>query len=404
MKTVKDIDIQGKTVLLRADYNVPIKDGVIIDDYRMRQALVTLEYLLEQNCQVVIISHLGRPEGEVVEEFSLAPVAEHLSSLINQPVVLAKGFDEVDSSNNQITLLENLRFWPGEEAGDLEFAKKLAGLGEVFIQDGFGVVHRSHASIELVAKLLPSVAGLLLDREISTITQAMEQPDRPLTVILGGAKVSDKIGVIERFIDVADHILIGGAMANTFLAYQEHNMGASLVETDQDEVITRLGNKALTKNTSDQECECSLEDKVCFDCIELFELPSDVAVAKAIEEDQQRKVVEIDKVSDDDYVLDIGPDTIKRYQDIIAESKTVIWNGPVGYSELPEFSIGSNSLADEIKSHRSQITSIIGGGDTAAFVLNWDDEGSSFTHVSTGGGAALDLMAGKELPGIKALD
>lgn len=398
MKTIQCADVAGKTVLLRADYNVPLAGGQISDDYRMAQSLLTLRYLLEHDCRIVIISHLGRPEGKPTPEFSLAPVAKHLQKLIGQPVMLATDFDEVDSGKNQITMLENLRFWPGEEANDVGFAEKLATLGEVFVQDGFGVVHRAHASTEAITKLLPSVAGLLLEREVTIINEAMENPKRPLIAILGGAKVSDKIELVERFIDVADHILIGGAMANTFLKFIGYPIGKSIYEKGADHEVKRILDKMHRKVWSEGE----------FDSIdflhEILSLPcEDAAVAKAVDKNERRVEVSAREVRDDEYILDLGSQSIIKFCSRIPTAGTVIWNGPVGVTEFPQFAYGSNYIAKAIK--ESNADSIIGGGDTAAFVLEWDTgKGRRFSHISTGGGAALELMAGKILPGVAALE
>lgn len=410
MKTIQDIDIQEKTVLLRADYNAPLEEGKLTNDYRLLQSLPTLEYLLQHNCRIIIISHLGRPDGEVQPELSLQPVAKRLQELLGTEVVLASDIESVDAAGHQITLLENLRFWPEEESNDDDFARRLAALGDVFAQDGFGVVHRSHASTEAVTRHMPSVAGLLLTKETKIITEAMDSPRRPLVAIFGGAKISDKIHVLEQFIDRADRILIGGAMANTFFNYEGLEVGKSNYESDQEDVIDSLLHKiahkeGLKEEHRCEECQGRQATTETLYVQSTLELPSDVAVAKAVEEKEQRVVVDKHDVSSDEYILDIGPDTIARFQEVIANAGTVIWNGPLGLTELPNFAYGSNSVAATLKEHKDDITSVIGGGDTAGFVMQWDsDAGASFTHVSTGGGAALDFMAGQELPGIAALD
>ncbi len=407
MKTVYDVDIEGKTVLLRADYNVPISSGNITDDYRIKQSLPTLEYLLEKAEAVVVVSHLGRPKGERNMEYSLRPVAERLQDLIDQPVSLASSIDEVDTGKNKLVLLENLRFWPGEEENSEEFAAELAGLADLLVQDGFGVVHRAHASTEAISRHLPCIAGVLLEKEIRHISEALENPKRPLVVVLGGAKISDKIQVIQRFVERADHILIGGAMANTFFAYQGLEVGKSSYEPEQDKVIEDLLHKIIHKEGSDEcsACDELREQGQLLATQHTIELPMDVAVAKSIDKSERRIVVYPEEVNSDEYILDIGPRTIEHFQSIIAEAGTVIWNGPLGLTELPAFAEGSNHIAATLKDNKDSIASIIGGGDTAGFVVQWDLEGGeSFTHVSTGGGAALDLMAGKELPGVSVLD
>jgi phosphoglycerate kinase len=397
-RTIKNVPIDNKTVLVRADYNVPLsKDGTISDDLRIRASLPTLEYLLAHHAKVVIMSHLGRPEGRDASQ-SLRPVAKRLSDLLGQKVHFIDDVigDKVTqgvkkASNGSVTLLENLRYYPEEEANDEAFAKKIAKStgARYFVQDGFGVVHRAHASTDAITHYIPSVAGLLLEREYVTITAAMEKPKRPLVAVMGGAKVSDKITVIERFVGIADTIIIGGAMANTFLKYKGHHMGASMVEAGQEKVLDGIYSAAHEK------LDTSIEDFII--------LPSDVAVSKEISENATRRNVKLGNLDAEDKALDIGDEAIERVVDEISKAKTVIWNGTLGYAELPEFAHGSARLALTLASH-PEITSIIGGGDTADFVLKWDGEGGkSFTHVSTGGGASLELMAGKKLPGVESL-
>lgn len=397
--TIRDVPVHDKVVLVRADYNVPLADGKISDDLRIRASLPTLRYLQKQGCRIVIMSHLGRPDGKVDPAYSLEPVAERLTELLGQKVKFVDACygDKVSQAvkaarPGEVILLENLRFHPEEEANDSTFAGKIAksSSARYFVQDGFGVVHRAHASTEAITHFLPSVAGLLLEREVTVISNAMRAPARPLTAILGGAKVSDKIKVIEAFIDVADTILIGGAMANTFLAYKGYAMGASKVEEGQGEVLDAIYASARRKVG-----ESKVDDFIV--------LPSDVAVAKAIDPNESRVVRPVDKIADGELALDIGDESIERFTQIVAKSHTVVWNGPVGFSELPNFAHGSARLALAMAAQPG-ITSIVGGGDTADFVLKWDGaEGESFTHVSTGGGASLDLMAGNKLPGVEAL-
>lgn len=398
-QTVHDVPLEHKTVLVRADYNVPLTDdGTISDDLRIRASLPTLEYLLDQGCKVVIMSHLGRPDGKRNEAFSLEPVAERLSELLKTPVQFVDDCigDKVAQAvkklqTGQVLLLENVRFYAEEEANDLHFAKKIAAAvrARYFVQDGFGVVHRAHASTDAIAQCIPGVAGLLLEREVTTISHAMKAPERPLVAVLGGAKVSDKIKVIEAFVQKADRILIGGAMANTFLRYKGLSVGKSKVETDQDDTIEAIYHAVAKKVGIDQVDEFIL-------------LPTDVAVATSPDE-SERTVVSVDAIATDMMALDIGSDTINRFCDAVSEAKTVIWNGTLGFSEKHPFAHGSARLSLVLASHPG-ITSIIGGGDTADFVQKWDGQGGkSFTHVSTGGGASLDLMAGKKLPGVEAL-
>jgi phosphoglycerate kinase len=397
-RTVKDVPIDHKTVLVRADYNVPLtKDGAISDDLRIKASLPTLEYLLKHHCKVVIMSHLGRPDGRDASQ-SLEPVAVRLFELLGKKVIFVEDCigDKVAQAVKKapagsVILLENLRYYAEEEANDDAFAKNIAKStgARYFVQDGFGVVHRAHASTDAITRYIPSVAGLLLKREYVTITDAMQHPKRPMVAVMGGAKVSDKITVIEKFVDIADTIIIGGAMANTFLTYKGHDMGGSKVEEGQEKVLDTIYKAAHDK------LDTSVEDFIV--------LPSDVAVAEDISETAKRRNVKLGTVRLQDKALDIGDDSIERVAEEIKKAKTVIWNGTLGYAELPEFAHGSARLALTLAAN-PEITSIIGGGDTADFVLKWDGEGgSSFTHVSTGGGASLELMAGKKLPGVESL-
>lgn len=401
-KTLRDIPLEGKTILLRADYNVPLDDGAIADDYRITQSLPTLSYLIERGCRIVICSHLGRPDGQVKPELSLEPIAGHLGSLIGQEVLFSPdcvgdGVVQLvkQLAPGRILLLENLRFHTQEEENDEAFARRLAAdsQADYFIQDGFGVVHRAHASTEAVTHFLPSVAGLLLEREYVAITDAMDQPRQPLVAILGGAKVSDKIGVIQRLLAVADTILVGGAMANTFLYYKSVNVGKSVCETDMKDTLDAIYEAAQQKIGP----EADVNDFIV--------LPTDVAVATKIEASARRQVISVDAVQDDELILDIGPATIDRFTADLKVAGTVIWNGTLGYAELEQFAVGSARIALQLAQQKAGTTSIIGGGDTADFVLKWDGDskGSSFSHVSTGGGASLELMAGEKLPGIEAL-
>lgn len=397
-KTVKDVPLQGETVLVRADYNVPLNSkGEISDDLRIRASIPTLHYLLERGCKVVVISHLGRPEGRDISQ-SLEPVAKRLSELMERDVEFVdetigeKVYQTVrQAPKGSVILLENLRFYKEEEADDEEFARDIvkSTQAKYFVQDGFGVVHRAHASTHAITLLIPSVAGLLLEREYTSITHAMEHPKRPLVAVLGGAKVSDKIGVVERFVQIADTILIGGAMANTFLAYRGLGVGKSKVEADQKDTLDRLYVAARRK----------VGDKVD----DFIVLPTDVAVASEINDSQQRTLRSVTNIQENDMALDIGDVSIERFTKIAGDAATVVWNGPLGMDEFQEFSHGSARMCLALASH-SRLTSIVGGGDTADFVLKWDGNGGkSFSHVSTGGGASLDLMGGKKLPGVESL-
>jgi len=397
-RTIKDVSVNRKTVLVRADYNVPLnKNGEISDDLRIRASLPTLEYLLGHQAKVVIMSHLGRPEGRD-KALSLESIADRLSELLGREVIFVEDCigDKVvqavkKAPANAIILLENLRYYTEEEANDEVFADKIAKAtgARLFVQDGFGVVHRAHASTDAITHFIPSVSGLLLEREYVTITNAMEKPKHPLVAVMGGAKISDKITVIERLVGVADRIVIGGAMANTFLKYKGYHVGASMVEDGQEKVLDSIYSAAHEKSEGHAD--------------DFIMLPADVAVATEISESASRRNVALGDVSANDKILDIGEKAIENVVDAIRGAKTVIWNGTLGYAELPEFAHGSARLALELATH-PEATSIIGGGDTADFVLKWDGNGGeSFTHVSTGGGASLELMAGKKLPGVESL-
>ena len=393
-KTIKDIELKGKTILLRADYNVPLnEDGSIASDFRITQSIPTIRYLLKQNCKIIIIAHLGRPEGKINPKFSLSPIAQHLHSLLPEIMV---GF-AADCINDgailtckkaglgDIILLENLRFHEGEEANDVDFANKLKRVSgaDYFVQDGFGIVHRPHASTEAITHLLPSVAGLLLEKEVTVLSSVMSEPVHPVVAVVGGAKISDKIGFIEKLTNIADTILIGGAMANTFLKHKGNKVGKSLVENDQDQEIATI----LQKSKPNQ-----------------ILLPQDVAVAKEIATDSQRRDCNLNDIKDDDIILDLGFETMRLFNQKISSASTVIWNGTLGYAELPQFARSSGVLADSITSV-SGLESIVGGGDTADFALDWLKQNveRKFSHISTGGGASLELMSGMKLPGVEAL-
>ena len=398
-KSFRDVPLDGRTVLVRVDYNVPLDDdGRITDDFRIRASLPTIRQLIKRQAKIVLIAHLGRPDGKPNTKESLEPVAHRLMELLHRPIKFVDdciGDKVVQASKylhrGDILLLENLRFHAEEEENDREFARALAknSGAEYFVQDGFGVVHRAHASTEAITHFLPSVAGLLVEKEYRMITAAMDDPKRPLTAILGGAKISDKIAVIEKFVVLADHIIIGGAMANTFLKFRGFPIGASKTEDGLDEVVGRIYEAASQKT----------EDVDSF-----IQLPADVAVAKQISETTERRVIDVTSVAADDIILDIGTETIERACSAVARSKTVIWNGTMGMAELPNFAHGSARIALAMAEKKDEIMSVVGGGDTADFVMHWDGhDGASFDHVSTGGGASIELMAGEKLPGIESL-
>ena len=398
-KTVRDIDVQGKQILMRVDYNVPLaEDGSISDDFRIIASLPTINYLLERGAKLVLISHLGRPDGQPNLKFSLEPVAADLSDKLGRSVKFVQDcvgdvatVATKNLASGDVVLLENLRFHPGEEVNDSGFAADLAksSHAELFVQDGFGVVHRAHASIAAITEFLPSVAGLLLEKEYVEIKKATDNPNRPLTAIMGGAKISDKIPLVRKFVDIADTVIIGGAMANDFLKYLGYNVADSLVEPDMDHVVKDILDEAHNKFQAE------------FD--QRFILPVDVAVSEHGGEDGARMELPVDALSGDMKILDIGAKTIDLIDQAVAVSGTAIWNGTLGMAENENFAHGSARLAMVLATH-PHVVSVIGGGDTADFVRGWDSlDGGSFTHVSTGGGASLELMAGDTLPGIAAL-
>lgn len=399
-KTIDDVPLDGKKVLVRADYNVPLSsDGTIQDDYRIRSSLPTLQALLERNCTLILLSHLGRPEGKPTAKLSLAPVAHRLAELLGRPVrFVEESVGDVVSvaatraKPGDIVLLENLRFHAEEEANDPVFAKQLAHdtQAEYFVQDGFGVVHRAHASTSAITQFLPSVAGKLLEREYTVLSGVVQEPDRPLVAVLGGAKVSDKIKVVERFVTIADKVLVGGAMANNFLKFRGYPVGKSLIEDGIEATVSSI--------------YAAVEQKVGKDQVDEFlRIPEDVAVAHSLDEDARRVVVDRRDVAADEIILDAGPRTMDVFDSELQHARTVVWNGTLGRAEVSQFAHGSARLALTLATH-PDITSVVGGGDTADFVLHWDAAGgASFSHVSTGGGASLELLAGEPMPGIDAL-
>lgn len=398
-KTIRDVPLEGTTVLLRADYNVPLTDdGRVHDDFRIRASLPTVKRLLKDGCKVVIVSHLGRPDSRD-PKLSLEPAALRLAELLGEPVRFVDQTvgDKVRMAVKRapkrgVIVLENLRFHGEEEANDEAFARQLAkdSGARYFVQDGFGVVHRDHASTAAITLFLPSVAGLLLEKEYVSIVGAIKHPKHPLVAVMGGAKVSDKIQVVDELVGVADQLLIGGAMANTFLAARGQDVGASKREDDQTEVIERIYETVRAKVGPDHEND-------------FLKLPTDVVTAKSIDQPATHQTKALTEVEADDMILDIGPQTVQTFVAAIETAGTVIWNGTLGYAELAVFAKASAAIAETLAAHPS-VDSIIGGGDTADFVLHWDrKKGGSFHHVSTGGGASLELMAGEKLPGIEHL-
>ncbi|HEU5379199.1 MAG TPA: phosphoglycerate kinase [Ktedonobacteraceae bacterium] len=391
-QTIRDIDVSGKRVLVRVDFNVPLDDAQhITDDTRIRAALPTIRYLLQHGAAVILMSHLGRPAGQVVESMRLLPVAQRLGELLGQPVKMAPDSvgPEVTSlvqnmQPGQVILLENLRFHKAEEKNAPEFAQQLASLGDLYVNDAFGTAHRAHASTEGVTHSLPGVAGFLLEKELNFLGSALEDPRRPFVAIIGGAKVSDKIAVLERLINMVDAILIGGGMANTFLKAEGYEIGASLVEESKVGTARELIDKAR---------QCGIQ----------FLLPTDVVIADRFAADAQHKVVGIQEVSQDWRILDIGPATIENFRQTLSSAQTIVWNGTLGVAEMPAFAKGTRAMIEIlIQRTAAGATTIIGGGDSAAAV---EQAGAAekMTHVSTGGGASLEFLEGRVLPGVAAL-
>lgn len=388
-KTVRDIDVEGKKVLVRCDFNVPQKeDGTITDNRRIVSALDTIKYLIEHNAKVILCSHLGRPKGEFKKEFSLAPVAEELSKLLGKEVKLAK--DVIGPSAKELTdnmkegdvvLLENVRFHREETDNDPEFAKKLASFADIYVNDAFGTAHRAHASTAGVAAYLPAVSGFLIEKEINFMGDALENPKRPFMAILGGKKVSDKIGVIEALLEKVDTLLIGGAMAYTFFKSMGYSVGDSICELDKLDLAQDIMKKAKEKGVK-------------------LMLPVDTKVGKEFNPDTESKVVKYTEIPDGWEGFDIGPKTIKMYVEELKSAKTVVWNGPLGLSEFEQFAAGTDTIAEALAN--SDAITIIGGGDSAAAIerMGLSDK---FSHISTGGGASLEFLEGKKLPGIECL-
>lgn len=386
LRTLSDLDVAGRKVLVRLDLNVPISGGRVSDDSRIVAAIPTLEYLLERDAALILCSHLGRPKGKPDPKLSLRPVAERLTALLNRPVQFVG--DSVgpkaraaaaELQSGQLLLLENTRFHPGEVANDPEFARRLAELAELYVNDAFGSAHRAHASTEGVAQLLPGAAGLLIEKELQYLGSALQKPERPYLAVLGGAKISDKIGVIRALLERTDEVLIGGGMANTFLAARGFPMADSLVESEAIDQARQLLERGGDK----------------------LQLPSDLVVADAFSKSAARKVVDVVAVPAGWRALDIGPRTVQRYSLKLATAKTVVWNGPMGVFEFGPFAAGTFAIAHTIA--RTVELSIVGGGDTVAAVQTSGVRGG-FSHLSTGGGAALALLEGKTLPGLAALE
>ncbi len=388
-KTVRDIDLKGKKVLVRCDFNVPLDENQnITNNARIVGAIPTIKYLLENQCKIILCSHLGRPKGEFKPEFSLKPVAKELSRLLGQEVIMSKdviGEDSKTKAENlkpgEILLLENVRFHKEETENDLEFAKQLASLAEVYVNDAFGTTHRAHSSTAGIANFLPAVSGFLIEKELKYLGNAVSNPERPFVAILGGSKVSDKIGVISNLLDKVDTLIIGGGMAYTFLKAQGYEVGNSICELDKLDLAKELMEKAKQKGVK-------------------FMLPVDTKIGKEFKEDTESKTVKSSEIPEGWEGLDIGEETIKAYSEELEKAKTVVWNGPLGVFEFNQFAIGTNAIAKKLA--EIDATTIIGGGDSAAAVAKAGIE-DKMTHISTGGGASLEFLEGKELPGIECL-
>jgi phosphoglycerate kinase len=384
-KTLRDLDVQGKRVLVRVDFNVPMQNGQITDDRRIQESLPTIQSLLERGAKVILMSHLGRPKGTREPQYSLRPVAERLSELLGRPVQFLEDCvgEAVEQAvqamaPGEVALLENLRFHPEEEANDADFARALARLGDLYVNDAFGSAHRAHASTEGVAHYLPAVAGLLMEKELRYLGSALTQPERPFVAILGGAKVHDKIGVIQNLLPKVDRLLIGGGMAFTFLKAQGYEIGRSLLDSDRIEFARQVLQEAGQK----------------------IVLPMDVVVAPSPEAEALAQVVPVDQIPPDQMGLDIGPQTVARFSEIARSARTLVWNGPLGLFERATFAAGTRGVLQAVA--ESDATSILGGGDTAAAAeqLGFADR---ITHISTGGGAALEFLEGRTLPGVAVL-
>jgi len=386
---MNDVDVKGKRVFVRVDFNVPMENGEITDDTRIRAAIPTIQQLVNSGAKVILASHLGRPKGEVKEEMRLTQVGKHLSELIGKQVIKLDESIGTEVENTvanmeegDIVLLENVRFHKGEEKNDEELSKSFAKLADLYVNDAFGAAHRAHSSTEGIAKFVPGVSGLLMEKELDVLGKAISNPDRPFTAIIGGAKVKDKIGVIDNLLDIVDHLIIGGGLSFTFIKAQGHSIGKSLLEEDKIELAKSFIEKAKEKGVQ-------------------LHMPIDAVVANEFSKDAETKVVAIDEIPEDWMGLDIGPKTAEQYASIIKDSKLIIWNGPMGVFEMDKFANGTKTVAQAMAETKGY--TIIGGGDSAAAVEKFE-VANLMDHISTGGGASLELMEGKALPGIVALN
>ncbi|MED4474669.1 MULTISPECIES: phosphoglycerate kinase [Bacillaceae] len=388
-KTLKDLDVKGKKVFCRVDFNVPMKDGEVTDDTRIKAALPTIKHLSDNGAKVILASHLGRPKGQAVEELRLDPVAKRLSELSGKEVVKTDAVygEEVNEAianlhDGDLLLIENVRFESGEEKNDPALVQSFASMADLYVNDAFGTAHRAHASTTGIAEKLPSAAGFLMEKEISVLSKALENPERPFTAIIGGAKVKDKIDVIDNLLDKVDNLIVGGGLAYTFIKAQGHEIGKSLLEEDKIDLAKEFMKKAEEKGVN-------------------FVLPEDVVIADDFSEEANTKEVSIEEIPSDWEALDIGPKTREKYSKIVSESKLVIWNGPMGVFELNVFANGTKAVAEALATTEGY--TVIGGGDSAAAVEKFG-LADKMDHVSTGGGASLEFMEGKVLPGVAALD
>ncbi len=392
IKSLNTFNESGKKVLVRVDYNVPMQEGIIQDDTRIKATLPTIKLLLAKNSKIILCSHLGRPDGQVKPEFSLAPIAAHLSKLLEQQVKFANdciGEETVKTcselAEKEIVLLENLRFHAEEESNDQQFCEQLAALADIYVNDAFGTAHRKHASTYGVGAILPAYAGLLMENEISKLYQFLNAAPKPMTLIVGGSKIDTKIGILENFIDKADNFVIGGSMANTFLAAQGLNVGKSKFEADKVDLAKKIINDITSRNK------------------QLY-LPEEVVTATEFNKDALGKNVAAIQVSADEMILDVGPQSAAKYAAVIQNSQTIIWNGPVGVYEFANFQAGTKAIADAlVEATKKGSLTLIGGGDSQDALNKFGIADTNFTHVSTGGGAMLEYMEGKVLPGVELL-
>ncbi|QSB10872.1 phosphoglycerate kinase [Lysinibacillus fusiformis] len=388
-KTMKDIDVKGQRVFVRVDFNVPMADGSITDETRIRAAIPTIEYLVEQGAKVILASHLGRPKGEVKEDMRLTAVGIRLAELMGKPVTkldesIGQAVEEAvaNMQDGDILLLENVRFHAGEEKNDPTLAQQFAQLADIYVNDAFGAAHRAHASTEGIAKHIPAVSGFLMQKELDVLGKALSNPEHPFTAIIGGAKVKDKIGVIESLLEKVDHLIIGGGLSFTFIKAQGHDIGKSLLEEDKIELAKSFIEKAKVKGVQ-------------------LHMPVDAVVANEFSQDAETQIVDVEAIPADWMGLDIGPKTAANYAEVIKNSKLIIWNGPMGVFEMDKFANGTKTVADAMATTAGY--TVIGGGDSAAAVEKFE-VADKMDHISTGGGASLELMEGKELPGIVALN